>query len=76
MDRDEAMMAVRLAMQAIGGALTTYGVTVQGWIEPLTGLALMAAGYLLSLRSRRALRAQALSGAAALGMAREMVGRR
>lgn len=71
MDRDELLMAVRLAMQVIGGALVARGVGDAAMWEAAAGLAVILAGYVASRRSRRRLRAKALSGEAALGMLRE-----
>lgn len=53
MDRDEALMAVRLGMQVVGGSLTTMGIGNAGIWEAATGLAVMLAGYLWSRRVLR-----------------------
>jgi hypothetical protein len=71
MDRDELLMMVRLGMQVLGGALVARGVGDAALWEAAAGVAVIVAGYLASRRSRAALRAQALSGQAALGMLRE-----
>ena len=76
MDSDDAKMAARLAVQIVGGALMARGIGDAAVWEAVAGLAVTIVGFVLSRRARRKLRAQALSGQAALGMAREMVGRR
>jgi hypothetical protein len=76
MERDDALMLLRLAMQVLAGILIARGMGDAALWEAVTGLVVMAGGVAWSAKSRRKLRAQALSGQAALGMAREMVGRR
>lgn len=66
MDRDEALMAVRLAMQVIGGSLMTVGIGNAGIWESATGLAVVIAGFLWSRwvlrRRKRALALASLRG--------------
>ena len=76
MPRDDVMMVLRLAMQGVAGAMIARGMGDAALWEALIGGVLALVGLVLSWRARRALAAQALSGQAALGMAREMVGRR
>lgn len=76
MDRDEIMMIARLAVQWAGGILAGWGIGNAAAWEAAAGLAVILAGYVMSHRATRTLRARALSSEAALGMARELVGRR
>lgn len=72
MKRDEALMAVRLLMQVVGGALLSQGIGSAAMWEQAAALAVIGAGYLWSRSARRKLRAQAsLSGA----IAAKVVGR-
>lgn len=56
MDRDELLMAVRLGMQVLGGALVTRGVGDAPLWEAAGGMAVICAGFLWSRYSRRKLR--------------------
>lgn len=76
MDQGHALMLVRLALQAIAGALVARGVGDAALWEALIGVLVSAAGAIWSWCVRRRLQAEAKRGAAALGVARELVGRR
>lgn len=71
MDRDELLMAVRLGVQILGGALMARGIGDAAVWEAVAGLAVSLGGYIASRRSRAKLRAKAMAGEAALGMLRE-----
>jgi hypothetical protein len=58
MTRDEALMLVRLAMQAVGAIMIYRGVGDAVVWEALCGLATCAAGLAWSWRARKALRDQ------------------
>jgi len=76
MDRDEMMMAARLAVQWLGGIAVGYGIGDAAAWASAAGLVALVAGYWMSRTATARLRTRALSGEAALGMAREMAGRR
>jgi hypothetical protein len=58
MTRDEILMLVRLAMQAVGGILAYRGIGDAVLWEALGGLAVSGAGLIWSWRARKALRDQ------------------
>lgn len=58
MSRDEALMLVRLAMQAAGGVLVYRGIVDDVLLEAMIGMAMNATGAVWSWRARKALRSQ------------------
>jgi hypothetical protein len=76
MPRDEALMLVRLSMQAIGAILAYRGIGDAVLWEALAGLAVSGAGLAWSWRARKALRDQVEKLPEMVrGIARETLGR-